>query len=158
MGQRGARPDREVSADAGVPPARRPPNRVIATWKDGLVIESARADSAAPPTVIDGNTTVGQGPVDTLLGALAACAASDVVLILEKQRTPLEVMEIEVIGTRVETIPRRLEHVLLKFRIGGAGITQEAATRAVELSVTKYCSVRDSLRPDVPVEFTVTLV
>ncbi|MEP6689504.1 MAG: OsmC family protein [Gemmatimonadaceae bacterium] len=147
-----------MSAAPEEEPARRPPNRVIATWKSGLVMESSRADGAAPPMVIDGNTKEAQGPVDALLSALAACAASDVVLILEKQRTPLEVMEVEVIGTRVETTPRRLAHVQLKFRIGGKGITQVAAMRAVELAVTKYCSVRDSLRPDVPVEFEVTLV
>ena len=31
------------------------------------------------------------------------------------------------------------------------------AERAVELSVTKYCSVRDSIAPDVEIEWTVVL-
>ncbi len=146
-----------MSADA-TPAAPKPPNRIVAKWRHGLVFETGRADGAAPPLLIDGNTKEAQGPVDALLSSLAACAASDTVLILEKQRTPVSLLEIEVIGTRVDTTPRRLTHVLMKFRISGAGIERAAAERAVELSVTKYCSVRDSIRPDVPVEWHVELV
>jgi putative redox protein len=64
---------------------------------------------------------------------------------------------IEVVAERVDTIPRRLKHVTLNFRIGGEGIERVHAERAIELAVTKYCSVRDSLRPDVPVEWTVAI-
>jgi len=47
--------------------------------------------------------------------------------------------------------------VTLNFRIAGAGIERVHAERAVELAVTKYCSVGASLRPDVPVEWTIAL-
>jgi putative redox protein len=57
----------------------------------------------------------------------------------------------------VSTIPRRLEHATLHFSIDGDGIERVHAERAIDLAVTKYCSVRDSLRPDVPVEWTLTL-
>jgi len=99
----------------------------------------------------------GPSPVDGLLGALASCVSVDVVDILAKRRTPVESLEIDAVGNRVDTIPRRLEHVMLNVRIHGAGIERVHAERAVELAVTKYCSVRDSLRPDVPVEWTVEL-
>jgi putative redox protein len=95
--------------------------------------------------------------VDTLLAALGSCPAVDVVDILAKRRTPVESLEVDVVAQRVDTIPRRLEHVMLIFRIGGAGIERVHAERAVELAVTKYCSVRDSIRPDVPVEWKVEL-
>jgi putative redox protein len=96
--------------------------------------------------------------MDTLLASLVTCSALDVTQILAKRRTPVESMEIEVIGTRVETTPRRLTHVLLKFRIGGEGIERVHAERAVELAITKYCSVKDSLDPSLPVEWEVELV
>jgi uncharacterized OsmC-like protein len=43
----------------------------------------------------------------------------------------------------------------LHFSLHGAGITPEKAARAVELSVTKYCSVRSSLLAEIPVTWTV---
>jgi putative redox protein len=99
----------------------------------------------------------GQGPVDTLLSALGTCSAMDVVGILKKQRTPASSLEVEVIGTRENASPRRLKHALLRFRISGAGIERAQALKAIELSVTKYCSVRDSLDPKIPVEWELEL-
>jgi len=110
-----------------------------------------------PAARLDGDGITGPSPVDALLGALASCTAVDVVDILAKRRTPVEFLEIDVVAKRVDTIPRRLEHVTLNYRIGGGGIERVHAERAVELAVTKYCSVRDSLRPDVPVEWTIEL-
>ena len=110
-----------------------------------------------PPIVIDGDGQAGPSPVDTLLASLAACVSVDVVDILAKRRTPVSSLAIDVVGKRVDTIPRHLQHVMLNFAIGGRGIERVHAERAVELAVTKYCSVRDSLRPDVPVEWTIHL-
>jgi putative redox protein len=131
------------------------PERVNVKW-----VGDHKFDAGHPgrPTVrIDGDGLTGPSSVDGLLASLAACSAYDVVDILEKRRTPVESLGVEVVAERVDTIPRRLKHVLLNFRIGGAGIERIHAERAVELAVTKYCSVRDSLRPDVPVEWTVAI-
>jgi len=56
-----------------------------------------------------------------------------------------------------DTIPRRYKHITLNFRIGGKGIEKEQALRAIELSATKYCSVGESLRSDIEVDWTVEL-
>ena len=84
-------------------------------------------------------------------------SAAELRAFLAKQRTPIESLEIDVVGERVNTVPRRYKHITLNFRIGGAGIEKEQALRAIELSATKYCSVRDSLRSDLEVEWTVEL-
>ena len=81
----------------------------------------------------------------------------DVIDILAKQRTPLESLEIDVVGERVNTIPRRYKHVTLNFRISGKGIEKEKALKAIELSANRYCSVRESLRPDLRVDWTVEI-
>ena len=131
------------------------PQRVNVTW-----VGEHRFDAGRPgkPTVrLDGDGLTGPSPVDALLASLAACSAVDVVDILAKRRTPVESLEVQVVAERVDTIPRRLKHVALNFRIGGTGIERVHAERAVELSITKYCSVGDSLRPDVPVEWTIEL-
>jgi putative redox protein len=41
--------------------------------------------------------------------------------------------------------------------MAGAGVERAHAERAVELAVTKYCSVRDSLDPAIPVTWAVVL-
>ena len=81
----------------------------------------------------------------------------DVIDILAKQRTPISALEIDVVGERVNTVPRRYHHVIMNFRIAGQGIEQEKALRAIELSANKYCSVRETLRPDLKIDWTVEI-
>ena len=131
------------------------PSRVNVKWVGEHKFDASRP--GRPSARFDGDGLAGPSPVDGLLGSLGACTAVDVVDILAKRRTPVESLEVEVVGARVDTVPRRLQHVTLNFRIGGAGIDRIHAERAVDLAVTKYCSVRDSLRPDVPVVWTLEL-
>jgi putative redox protein len=138
-----------------VAPTVKPPQRVIAVWKGDEAFDTSKP--GGPVARIDGHGKEGQGPVDTLLSALGTCSAMDVVNILRKQRTPATSLEVEVVGTREDASPRRLKHALMIFRISGPGIEREQALKAIELSVTKYCSVRDSLDPKIPVEWELEL-
>lgn len=122
-------------------------------WIGGLDFEAGR--SGGPRVRIDGDAKSSPGPFDMLLAALATCASVDVVTILEKQRTPVVALSVAVEATRVESTPRRLASAILHFYLRAPGTTLEKATRAVELAVTKYCSVRSSLIADAPVTFTV---
>ena len=124
-------------------------------WEGEQRFETGRPN--APTAIIDGNGVAGQSPPEALLSALASCVSVDVVSILAKQRTPVDSLEIDVVGERVDTTPRRYKHITLNFRIGGNKIEKEQALRAIELSATKYCSVRDSLRSDIVVDWTVEL-
>jgi putative redox protein len=137
------------------PAPAKPPSRVLAKWAGGMTFESAREGGRA--IRMDGTSADGQSPVDVLLSALAGCGAIDVVEILKKQRTPVESLEVEVIGERVDAVPRRFKHITLNFHIKGAGIDQAQAERAISLAVNKYCSVGASLSPDIKIEWTLTL-
>jgi putative redox protein len=125
-------------------------------WAGGSQFDAGRP--AGPQVRIDADAQTGPGPFDLLLAAIAACAATDVVEIMRKQRTPLEAMTVRVEAMRVSEIPRRLASAVLYFSLKGAGITPEKAARAVELSVTKYCSVRSSLIAEAPVTWTIEIV
>lgn len=119
-----------------------------------------RFDAGAPggPQLrIDASGKTGPGPVTTLLSALASCVSVDVVEILAKRKTPVESLAVDLQATRVDGTPRRLASATLNFNITGADIERAHAERAIDLAVNKYCSVRDSLRADVPVDWTLTL-
>jgi putative redox protein len=132
-----------------------PDAKIVATWKNALAFDISSADVPSVRIDCDGNT--GSGPIQALLGALASCAASDVVVILEKQRTPVESLEIEVAAKRVGDTPRRLDSVELTWRIAGAGISREAAERAIALSLDKYCSIRASLNSLITISSVIEL-
>jgi putative redox protein len=124
-------------------------------WVGGLQFDAGRPDG--PKVRIDADAQTGPGPFDMLLAAIAACAATDVVEIMKKQRTPLSALSVRVEATRVSEIPKRLASAVLHFHLTGEGILAEKAARAVELSVTKYCSVRSSLIADAPVTWTIEI-
>ena len=131
------------------------PAEVTVVWAgDG------RFDGGRPggPTIhLDSAAKTGPGMVDALLCARASGVSVDVVDILAKRRTPVASLSVNVKAERVDSIPRRLARATLHFQIAGAGIERVHAERAIDLAVTKYCSVRDSLREDVPVDWTLAL-
>lgn len=137
-------------------PGVRPPNRVVVEWRGDEEFEAGRP--GGPTLRIDGHGKVAQSPVDVLLTALASCSSIDVVSILAKRRTPVRALKVDVVGERADDrVPRKLRRIVLTFRIAGTGIERVHAERAVELAVGKYCSVRDSLDPAIPIEWQVEL-
>ena len=158
MGERGARSNREGTGEMTAPsPVTAPPkpSRIHVDWVGDHRFDAGRPDG--PTARIDGEGETGQSPPETLLTALATCVSYDVIDILAKQRTPIESLSIDVVGERVATVPRRYKHITLNFRIGGKGIDEAHALRAIELSANKYCSVRETLRPDLEIDWTVEL-
>lgn len=131
------------------------PSRIHVEWAGGHRFDAGRPNG--PTARIDGDAETGQTPPETLLSALATCVSYDVVDILGKRRTPVESLEIDVVGERVDSTPRRYKHITLNFHIAGNGIERDQALHAIELAVTKYCSVRDSLSSDIVVDWTLDL-
>ena len=99
--------------------------------------------------VMDGNAEAGLSPPETLLSALAACTGVDVVEILQKRRTPPVALDIRMTGARASGVPARFVAVDLEYHMNGAGIERVHAERAVDLAVSKYCTVKDSLATDI---------
>ena len=133
----------------------RAPAHVAVTWAGHHVFDAGRPGGTT--VRLDASGRSGPSPVDALLAALAACTAVDVVDILAKRRTPLDALAIDIEGERFQGMPGRLTHVRLVYRMRGAGVERAHAERAVDLAVTKYCSVRDSLDPALPIEWRIEL-
>ncbi len=112
-----------------------------------------------PAVTVDGEGAAGPSPMQTLLLALGACSAADVVEILGKMRVPLAGLEVVIEGERAAEAPRRYTAIRLRYLARGLPAEAEARLRhAVELSREKYCSVLHTLRPDVVVESDVALL
>lgn len=116
------------------------------SWNSGLRFTGVNAGGVE--TAIDGDSQSGASPVELLLEALGACVSIDVVLILEKGRTPVAKVEVALEGDRNQTEPRYLTDARMAFDVWGDGISPHKLARAINLSINKYCSVYHSLRDD----------
>lgn len=131
------------------------PSRVVVSWRGDERFDAGRP--GGPVLRLDGNAETGPSPVDGVLSALAACVAIDVVAIIAKRRTPVERLDVDVAGDRADATPRRLVAVTMGFRVDGGGIERVHAERAIDLALTKYCSVRDSLATDIVIRWSLAL-
>lgn len=131
------------------------PAAVQIVWAGEGKFDAGRA--GGPSIRLDSSAITGPSPVDALLSALGSCVSVDVVDILAKRRTPVESLTVDVQAERVDGTPKRLARATLNFAITGTGIERAHAERAIDLAVTKYCSVGDSLRRDIPVDWTLSL-
>ena len=133
--------------------------------------------SAKPPTVVDlkwigelkfsgtsGNASItldsagvaGPSPVQALAFAFAGCMATDVAYILTRGRQPLRGLRAHLVADRAPDDPHRIVRMTLQFEVDG-DVSREAVERAIALSHEKYCSVSNSLQPDIDFKTTFTI-
>ena len=129
--------------------------RVSLAWQERLIFRGGEV--GGPQTTVDGDNATAPGPMLTLLLAAASCTGADVVVILEKMRATLHELRIEASGVRREQEPRRYTALHFEYHIRGDGIDEAKARRAIDLSITKYCSVLHSLAPDITITSGLTL-
>jgi putative redox protein len=104
-----------------------------------------------------GEHSIGIKPSDLLLIAVAACANVDIVEIVKKRRATLSKMAVTVTGEQAAEAPWTFQKIHLHYEVSATGIDQDQLSRAIDLSLNKYCSVRSSLSPDVQVTFDCAL-
>jgi putative redox protein len=95
-------------------------------------------------------------PVESLLSALAACSAVDIVLMLRKRRKTIHSFTIETEGERREKPPRSFTKIHITFRMASPDISETELGKVAQLSVEKYCSVADSLKAKITFAAVVT--
>ena len=115
-----------------------------------------RNQPGSPAIELHSSTPGVTSPPEALAYAVAGCMAMDVVHVIHKGRYVLERMGVTVHGVRADTQPRRFTALTLAFDLTG-DIPRHVVDRAIELSRTKYCSVWNTIRPDVTLETEVVL-
>ncbi|MDR9419651.1 OsmC family protein [Gracilimonas sp.] len=101
---------------------------------------------------IDGNNEIGGlegglAPMQLLLAGVGGCSAIDVLHILEKQKQKVESLKVEVDGDRQEVegaSHTEYRSINLHFILSGE-LDSKKVERALELSITKYCSASKAL-------------
>jgi putative redox protein len=80
-------------------------------------------------------------PVETVLTALGACTAMDVVSIARKKRQAIDEYRIHVRGDQRDEYPQVFTEIDVVHEVTGVAISEAAIRRSIELSATKYCPV-----------------
>ncbi|MCB9361743.1 MAG: OsmC family protein [Flavobacteriales bacterium] len=104
---------------------------------------------------IDANPAIGgegkgSRPMELILMGLGGCASIDLGLILKKQRQELMDYQIEITATRDETPAKAFKTIHLHFILTG-NLAPEKVEKAIELALTKYCSVALSLSKEIEI-------
>jgi putative redox protein len=106
---------------------------------------------------VGGNNT-GLRPMELLLVGLGGCAGMDVVSILRKKKQEVTGLEINVRGQKAGNYPKKYTGIDIEFIIKGRNITEDAVKRAIDLSMTKYCSVKATLEGSAKINFSYRII
>lgn len=90
--------------------------------------------------VATGGHDAGFRPMQSVLAAVGACSSIDIVLLLRKQRQPLDDLRIKLTAERREEAPRLFTKIHVHYTLVG-DLDEKKVERACRLSMEKMCSV-----------------
>jgi putative redox protein len=99
-----------------------------------------------------GGHDTGPRPTELVLIALGGCTGMDVVSILRKMQVHFTRFEMEIQGERAPEHPKHFTNIQIVYKVWG-DVPEEKLKRAIELSLEKYCSVSNSLKPKAQVSY-----
>jgi putative redox protein len=83
--------------------------------------------------------------VETILAALGACTAMDVISIVTKKRQKLDGYQVHLRGDQRDEYPQVYTDIDVVHELTGRDLSEVAIRRSIELSATKYCPVNAML-------------
>lgn len=128
---------------------------VTISWEGDMRFRARSEDGHE--LAFDGTREVAASPTEGLLACLGACMAIDVVDILKKGRQDVDRCDVELKGERRKDPPRRFTRIGMEFRLVGKELSRARIERAIDLSRSTYCSVWNTLAPDVELEIELTV-
>jgi len=98
-----------------------------------------------------GGSNSGIRPKELLMVGLGGCTGSDVVTILQKKKIDVDGFEMNISADVREEHPQVYTKMHIEYVFYGKSIEPKDVERAIELSMTKYCSVTAMLQKAMPV-------
>ena len=123
-----------------------PLTKATLTWSRDLIF--AGTTPQGYDLDFDADAQWGCKPTEALLLSLGGCMAVDIVSILKKMRMEITLFRIDLKGERNPDPPQYFTAVEMTLRLAGRNLDSRRIDRAIALSREKYCSVYNSLRPD----------
>jgi len=124
-------------------------NVVTTNWKKNMQFESDNP-SGNKLTMFDASADNGDvkgfGPKALMLSSLAGCSGLDVDSLLTKMRAEVADFNIVITGELTEEHPKFYNKVHVDYHFYGAELNEDKITKAVNLSVDKYCGVMEMFR------------
>lgn len=105
-----------------------------------------------------GGSDAGIRPKELLMLSLGGCTGSDVASILGKKKLKLDGFEINITAESADEHPQVFTKMHLEYVFYGKDIPAKDVERAIELSLTKYCSVTAMLQKAMPIEHSFRIV
>ena len=124
-------------------------NTVTTNWKKNAHFESDNP-SGHSLTMYDASADNGDvkgfGPKALMLSSLAGCSGLDVASMLTKMRAEVADFNIVVTGELTEEHPKFYHKVKVDYHFYGTDLKEDKITKAVNLSVDRYCGVLEMFR------------
>lgn len=105
-----------------------------------------------------GGSNAGIRPKELLLLGLGGCTASDVVTILQKKKVKVDNFEINITANLTDEHPKVYTTMNVEYVFYGSDIQEKDVARAIDLSLTKYCSVTAMLKNSVEITHTYKII
>jgi putative redox protein len=103
---------------------------------EGGMLFRADPSSRHPLSFDDRFSNQGGSPIETILAALGACSAMDVVSIAAKKRQTIDQYEVHVRGTQRDEYPQIYTEIEVTHAFVGRDLSEAALRRCIELSAT----------------------
>ncbi len=105
-----------------------------------------------------GGSDAGIRPKELLMLSLGGCTGSDVASILGKKKIKFDGFEINITAESADEHPQVFTKMHLEYVFYGKDIPVKDLERAIELSLTKYCSVTAMLQKAMPIEHSYKII
>lgn len=105
-----------------------------------------------------GGSDAGIRPKELLMLSLGGCTGSDVASILAKKKIKLDGFEMNISAEVADEHPQVFTSMHLEYVFYGKDLPEKDIERAIELSLTKYCSVTAMLQKAMPIEHSFKII
>ncbi|CAL2092420.1 OsmC/Ohr family protein [Tenacibaculum sp. 190524A02b] len=122
---------------------------VTTTWKENMQFESDNPSGhkiTIDANAESGGNDAGLRPKALMLSSLAGCSGLDVVSLLKKMRITVDDFKMNATGELTDEHPKYYHTVTLNYHFTGTDLDEDKITKAVNLSIEKYCGVMEMFR------------
>lgn len=120
-------------------------------WQNGMDFTGI-ANKGHPIKLANEPDQDAASPMELIAVAIAGCTAMDVISILNKKREDVSAFEVKVHASRAADYPKVFTKAEIEYAVTGHDVREDSVLRAIELSVTKYCSVHAMLEKAFPMD------